>query len=100
KHVNLNEFLQKRYLPNYLGLHVIDAVIDYVETLESGSESHQNMIKIARKTIDELEQQNKRYREALEWFSENSPHGNIADEALEESKWKRQNNNYVSESNT
>lgn len=30
-----------------------------------------------------LEQQNKRHREALEWYSENSPHGNIADEALE-----------------
>ena len=33
--------------------------------------------------LPELEQLNKRYREALEWFSENSPHGNIADEALE-----------------
>lgn len=66
KHVNLNEFLQKRYLPKYLGLHVVDAAIDYVETLENGSESFQNMIKIARNTIDELEQQNKRYREVIE----------------------------------
>lgn len=36
--------------------------------------------------IIELEQQNKRYREALEWYSENSPKGNIADEVLEESE--------------
>lgn len=36
--------------------------------------------------IIELEQQNKRYREALEWYSENSPKGNIADEVLEDKK--------------
>ena len=34
--------------------------------------------------LEGLYEQNKRYREALEWYSENSPHGNIADEALEE----------------
>ena len=31
-----------------------------------------------------LQKQNKRYREALEWYSENSPKGNIADEVLED----------------
>ncbi len=36
--------------------------------------------------ISKLREENKRYREALEWYSENSPHGNIADEALEESE--------------
>ena len=36
--------------------------------------------------LEGLYEQNKRYREALEWYSENSPHGNIADEALEESE--------------
>src|SRR5690625_466693 len=36
--------------------------------------------------LEGMYEQNKRYREALEWYSENSPHGNIADEALEVEK--------------
>ena len=34
--------------------------------------------------IEILEPQNKRYREALEWYSENSPKGIVADEVLED----------------
>src|SRR5690625_152199 len=49
----LNEFLLKRKLPpNTLGRHVVEVVMDYVE---------------------ELEQQNKRYREALSIISANLP---------------------------
>lgn len=49
KTIDLNLFLQERDIPEYLGLHVIDAVMGYVQ---------------------ELEKQNKRYREAIDKMEE------------------------------
>ncbi len=61
---DLNSFLQKRKLPaNTLGRHVVNVVMDYVQGLEQ-------KVRVDSELFDKQVQQNKRYREALEFYAD------------------------------
>ena len=59
----LNEFLQKKKLPpKTLGRHVVDVVMEYVQELELECAGWKEAVRFED---EKLEQQNKRYREAI-----------------------------------
>lgn len=59
KSVELNLFLQKRNTSKYLGMHVIDSVMEYVQELENHNLKYFDMHGV-------LKQKNKRYRDAIQ----------------------------------
>lgn len=98
KNGELNVFLNKYSEPKHFGKNVIDVAMDIIakqsERVQELEQEKDDMMKLVnyhkeqqKKAEDENEpyrHESKRYREALKWYSENSPHGNIADEALGE----------------
>lgn len=76
KHANLNVFLQDRDTTSTLGMHVIDAVMKYAQELEVFmNKADESLVKSGKQIMKltdekaELEYQNKRYREALEFYA-------------------------------
>ena|SRR5690625_924716 len=81
--VDVEDYI-KAYIFNTLKVEWLIEQAEQVQELEEERDEWKNTSQSYYMTNQELRGQNKRYREALEWYSENSPKGNIADEVLED----------------
>lgn len=91
KNAVLNEFLQERNTTATLGMHVVDAVMQYVQELEDLAHLNAKKVQALTQQNDKNIKQNERYRKVMKEAVEMSSccgltAGSMLSEALEEVK--------------